>query len=92
MIPQLIIFGLFGVLGAAAWSFVLNESIKTGIIYGLVFGVLIGISSYLSGRDGIKKGKLTHKQIKEGYPILAGKLLGLTIVTAGITWIIRSIF
>ena len=92
MIPQIFVFAIFGTLSGLIWSWALSGSSKTGMLIGLGVGLLLGLQTYYFGKNSIRKRKLTRSMVKEGYPILAGKLFGLAVISAVITWLIRTIF
>jgi hypothetical protein len=83
---------VIGAIIGLVWSFALNFSFKSGLIYGGIIGLILGLFlSYIqysiAKRGNIQKGEI-------GF--VAGSLLGLLIWvgvgTGLIAWLIRAIF
>jgi len=94
MISRLLLNGIFGILGGFIWALALDKQPKSGLLYGLITGAIIGLVlySYSLSKSTKVEGNVTKGEASFAANMQSILLLVAAIATALATWTIRLIF
>lgn len=92
-IAQSVFSFLFGSISGVVWALVLEYSTRDGIKYGGLIGVILGTIVFLNQLSYQKRNKnVETKEVEKASGTLMGTFLVISILIAGIIWLIRLIF
>jgi hypothetical protein len=92
MLSRLLLNGLYGTIAGFAWAFALGKEPKSGLIYGLIIGAMIGLCLYLISTAPRVRANITREEGVFVMNIQSTFLLIIAVAIAIAAWIIKLIF
>lgn len=89
-IGQSVFSFLFGSISGIVWALVLEYPARNGIKYGGLIGVILGTIVFFNKLSYQKRNSnIETKEVDKATGTLMGTFLIISIIFAGITWLIR---
>ena len=92
MLSRLLLNGLYGTIAGFAWAFALGKQPKSGLIYGLIIGAIIGLFLYFISTTSRVRANITKEEGVFVMNIQSTFLLITAVTIAIAAWIIKLIF